>query len=189
MKTLLTEIKTMNQIAGTQMTRQQEIALIKERLEQLNEGESFVKKMEKVNPNWSKEKLIKDIEKEYQKKEITKEQYKQYIKKAETWFDKMQKNGPTVKIGDFVIVNPKKEKLKTLGKIVGETNWEGYYMYMGNPMPKKVPSWKVELYGNKNLGYFKKEPIMYGGKKYYKFGERPYYQCEEGETFEKIKTK
>jgi hypothetical protein len=38
-KTLLQEVKAMNKIAGTQMTKQQEIALIRERLEQLNELE------------------------------------------------------------------------------------------------------------------------------------------------------
>jgi hypothetical protein len=38
-KTLLQEVKAMNKIAGTQMTKQQEIKLIRERLEQLNELE------------------------------------------------------------------------------------------------------------------------------------------------------
>ena len=38
MKNLLNEIKAMNKIAGTQMTKQQEIKLIKERLEQLKEA-------------------------------------------------------------------------------------------------------------------------------------------------------
>lgn len=36
-KTLLQEVKAMNRIAGTQMTAEQEIKIIKERLEQLNE--------------------------------------------------------------------------------------------------------------------------------------------------------
>jgi hypothetical protein len=39
MKNLLNEIKAMNKIAGTQMTKEQEVALIRERLEQLNELE------------------------------------------------------------------------------------------------------------------------------------------------------
>ena len=39
MKNLLNEIKAMNKIAGTQLTKQQEIALIRERLAQLNELE------------------------------------------------------------------------------------------------------------------------------------------------------
>lgn len=39
MKNLLNEIKAMNKIAGTQLTKEQEIALIRERLEQLNELE------------------------------------------------------------------------------------------------------------------------------------------------------
>jgi hypothetical protein len=38
-KGLLQEIKAMNNIAGTQLTKEQEVALIRERLEQLNEGE------------------------------------------------------------------------------------------------------------------------------------------------------
>jgi len=38
-KGLLQEIKAMNNIAGTQLTKEQEVALICERLEQLNEGE------------------------------------------------------------------------------------------------------------------------------------------------------
>jgi hypothetical protein len=38
-KTLLQEVKAMNKIAGTQMTKEQEIAIIRERLEQLNELE------------------------------------------------------------------------------------------------------------------------------------------------------
>ena len=38
MKNLLQEVKAMNKIAGTQLTKQQEIALIKERLEKLNES-------------------------------------------------------------------------------------------------------------------------------------------------------
>jgi hypothetical protein len=37
MKTLLQEVKAMNKIAGTQLTKEQEISLIKERLQQLNE--------------------------------------------------------------------------------------------------------------------------------------------------------
>jgi len=36
-KTLLQEVKAMNKLAGTQMTKQQEIQLIRERLQQLNE--------------------------------------------------------------------------------------------------------------------------------------------------------
>jgi hypothetical protein len=36
-KTLLQEIKAMNKIAGTQLTKEQEIVLIKERIQQLNE--------------------------------------------------------------------------------------------------------------------------------------------------------
>ena len=39
MKNLLNEIKAMNKIAGTQMTKEQEIAIIRERLQQLNELE------------------------------------------------------------------------------------------------------------------------------------------------------
>jgi hypothetical protein len=39
MKNLLNEIKAMNKIAGTQLTKEQEIAIIRERLEQLNELE------------------------------------------------------------------------------------------------------------------------------------------------------
>ena len=38
-KTLLQEVKAMNKIAGTKMTKEQEIALIRERLQQLNELE------------------------------------------------------------------------------------------------------------------------------------------------------
>jgi len=39
MKNLLNEIKAMNKIAGTELTKKQEIAIIRERLEQLNELE------------------------------------------------------------------------------------------------------------------------------------------------------
>jgi hypothetical protein len=39
MKNLLNEIKAMNKIAGTKMTKEQEVAIIRERLEQLNELE------------------------------------------------------------------------------------------------------------------------------------------------------
>jgi hypothetical protein len=38
-KTLLQEVKAMNRIAGTELTKEQEISLIKERLQQLNELE------------------------------------------------------------------------------------------------------------------------------------------------------
>ena len=38
-KALLQEVKAMNKIAGTQMTKEQEIAIIRERLQQLNELE------------------------------------------------------------------------------------------------------------------------------------------------------
>jgi hypothetical protein len=38
-KTLLQEIKAMNKIAGTKLTKEQEVAIIRERLEQLNELE------------------------------------------------------------------------------------------------------------------------------------------------------
>lgn len=41
MKNLLNEIKAMNKIAGTQLTKEQEIAIIRERLEQLNEAAAF----------------------------------------------------------------------------------------------------------------------------------------------------
>jgi hypothetical protein len=41
MKNLLNEIKAMNKIAGTQMTKEQEIKLIRERLEQLNEASAY----------------------------------------------------------------------------------------------------------------------------------------------------
>lgn len=40
-KNLLNEIKAMNRIAGTQLTKEQEVAIIKERLEQLNEASAF----------------------------------------------------------------------------------------------------------------------------------------------------
>lgn len=40
-KTLLQEIKAMNKIAGTQITKEQEIFIIKERLQQLNEAVTF----------------------------------------------------------------------------------------------------------------------------------------------------
>ena len=43
-KTLLQEVKAMNKIAGTEMTVEQEIAIIRERLEQLNELEFGTKK-------------------------------------------------------------------------------------------------------------------------------------------------
>jgi len=41
-KTLLQEVKAMNKIAGTQMTKEQEITLIKERLKELNESAAAV---------------------------------------------------------------------------------------------------------------------------------------------------
>ena len=37
MKTLLNEIKAMNKIAGTQLTKEQEIALIKERINEIED--------------------------------------------------------------------------------------------------------------------------------------------------------
>ena len=57
-KTLLNEIKAMNKIAGTQMTKEQEIAFIKERLEELTEMEfdsqeelDDYKKKHKIRPD------------------------------------------------------------------------------------------------------------------------------------------
>lgn len=41
MKNLLNEIKAMNRIAGTQLTKEQEIGIIRERLQQLNEAAAF----------------------------------------------------------------------------------------------------------------------------------------------------
>ena len=40
-KGLLNEIKAMNKIAGTQLTKKQEISIIRERLEQLNEASAY----------------------------------------------------------------------------------------------------------------------------------------------------
>ena len=44
-KTLLQEVKAMNKIAGTELTKEQEIAIIRERLEQLSEN----KKPQSIN--------------------------------------------------------------------------------------------------------------------------------------------
>ena len=49
MKNLLKEIKVMNRIAGTQLTKEQEITLIRERLEQLNELEFGTQKAGDMN--------------------------------------------------------------------------------------------------------------------------------------------
>jgi IS1 family transposase len=46
MKNLLNEVKAMNKIAGTQMTVEQEVAIIRERLEQLNEATEAYSKAE-----------------------------------------------------------------------------------------------------------------------------------------------
>ena len=48
MKNLLNEIKAMNKIAGTQLTKEQEIAIIRERLEELNEASMKPPKSVKV---------------------------------------------------------------------------------------------------------------------------------------------
>ncbi|CAB4143156.1 hypothetical protein UFOVP449_126 [uncultured Caudovirales phage] len=81
MKGLLNEIKAMNKIAGTQLTKEQEIAIIKERLEQLNEAGGAAAALLRRNNRKKRERFVKFQKKHRQGKS---DWYKEKITNPET---------------------------------------------------------------------------------------------------------
>ena len=96
-KTLLQEVKAMNKIAGTQMTKEQELTLIKERLQQLNE-------LELGTP-----KSTEDI--------------KAFYKKTRKLTDDNNHSEAAIELAKFM---DDKESLKTLDKIKKDRDKRGY---------------------------------------------------------------
>jgi hypothetical protein len=124
-KTLLQEVKAMNKIAGTQMTKEQEIALIRERLQQLNELEFGTQ--DAFDAYQKKHDLRGSTEVSVAGKVMT-------VKKA-----KEQSNDPTVK-GTSVFGNDttktKKQNIfgKMFGKLMGkDTDYEEPEYPEGHP--------------------------------------------------------
>jgi hypothetical protein len=181
MKNLLNEIKAMNKIAGTELTKKQEIAIIRERLEQLNEVDSFAKKMEKMNSGWNRKAVMKMIEKEYEKPEdwadtgfdvsADYEDHQEYLKGVKKWFDKMEKSKPTVKVGDIVKVKARSIGKEVYGRIKKEATMQGNFMFAGNVEPNKIPAWEIECYRDETMKQ--------------KLGTLQYPQHQEGESFRK----
>ncbi len=150
---------------------------------------SFLDNFKKVNPGYNPNKIIADFAKD-SASDIDGDgaDHKRYVKDMKAWFDKMSKKGPTVKVGDLVSVNMKSIGKEGIGKIVSATSMKGDFGFMGQVAPDNQPAWKIEAYGERNIGASKK-PIEYKGKTYYFAGIVYYPQHEEGNknSFSKLK--
>jgi len=161
------------------------------KLKDLLKEVSFLDNFKKVNPGYNPKSIIANFSKE-SGKDMTdasdRADHKRYVKDMTTWFDKMDKKGPTVKIGDLVKVNMRSTGKEGIGKIVAATKMRGNFGFMGQAAPDNQPAWKIDCYTEKNIGTSKK-PIEYNGKPYYYVGTLYYPQHEEGDknTFSKLK--
>ena len=158
--------------------------------EGLNE-ESFLDNFKKVNRGYDPKQIIANFTKQSGKDNADVEDradHKRYVKDMTAWFDKMEKNGPTVKVGDLVKVSMRSNGKEGIGKIVAATKMAGNFGFMGQAAPDNQPAWKIDCYTEKNIGTTKK-PIEYKGKSYYYMGTLQYPQHEEGNknTFSKLK--
>ena len=165
-------------------------------LKSLLKEASFLDNFKKVNSGYNPKKIIADFSKESgtdltDKSTIDpedKKDHERYVKDLKTWFDKMDKKGPTVKVGDLVSVSMKTIGKEGIGKIVKAVTMQGNFGYMGQAAPDKQPSWKIDCYSERNIGT-SKQPIEYKGKSYYYQGTVYYPQHEEGDknAFSKLK--
>jgi hypothetical protein len=166
------------------------------KLKDLLKEASFLDNFKKVNSGYNPKKIIADFTKESgtdlaDKSTIDpedKKDHQRYVKDLKTWFDKMDKKGPTVKVGDLVSVSMKTIGKEGIGKIVKAVTMQGNFGYMGQAAPDKQPSWKIDCYSERNIGT-SKQPIEYKGKSYYYQGTVYYPQHEEGDknAFSKLK--
>jgi DNA-binding Lrp family transcriptional regulator len=166
------------------------------KLKDLLKEASFLDNFKKVNSGYNPKKIIADFSKESgtdlpDKSTIDpedKKDHERYVKDLKTWFDKMDKKGPTVKVGDLVSVSMKTIGKEGIGKIVKAVTMQGNFGYMGQAAPDKQPSWKIDCYSERNIGT-SKQPIEYKGKSYYYQGTVYYPQHEEGDknAFSKLK--
>jgi hypothetical protein len=166
------------------------------KLKDLLKEASFLDNFKKVNSGYNPKKIIADFTKESgtdlaDKSTIDpedKKDHQRYVKDLKTWFDKMDKKGPTVKVGDLVSVSMKTIGKEGIGKIVKDVTMQGNFGYMGQAAPDKQPAWKIDCYSERNIGT-SKQPIEYKGKSYYYQGTVYYPQHEEGDknAFSKLK--
>ena len=166
------------------------------KLKDLLKEASFLDNFKKVNSGYNPKKIIADFTKESgtdltDKSTIDpedKKDHERYVKDLKNWFDKMDKKGPTVKVGDLVSVSMKTIGKEGIGKIVKAVTMQGNFGYMGQAAPDKQPSWKIDCYSERNIGT-SKQPIEYKGKSYYYQGTVYYPQHEEGDknAFSKLK--
>jgi len=151
---------------------------------------SFLDGFKKINSGYDPKSILADFSKKsavnLDGKKISdpgeKADHNRYIKDITTWFSKMEKNGPTVKIGDLVSVYMQSEREMGIGKIVKSTITKGDFGRDGQVAPDKQPAWAIECYTKKNIGTTK-TPIEYKGNKYYYIGTLTYPQYLEGTKY------
>jgi hypothetical protein len=161
------------------------------KLKDLIKEVSFLDNFKKVNPGYNPKSIIANFTK-HSATDMDggddKADHKRYVKDLNAWFDKMDKKGPTVKVGDLVKVNMRSTGKEGIGKIVKATTMAGNFGFMGQAAPDKQPAWKIDCYTEKNIGT-SKSPIEYNGKNYYYIGTLEYPQHMEGDknSFSKLK--
>ena len=135
------------------------------KLKDLLKEASFLDNFKKVNSGYNPKKIIADFSKESGTDLADKddrEDHKRYVKDMIAWFAKMDKKGPTVKVGDLVNVNMRTMRRTGIGKIVKAVEMQGSFGFMGQAAPDKQPAWKIDCYTEKNIGTSKK-PIDVNG--------------------------
>ena len=152
---------------------------------------SFLDNFKKVNSGYNPKKIIADFSKESGTDladKADREDHNRYVKDMIAWFNKMDKKGPTVKVGDLVNVNMRTMRRTGIGKIVKAVEMQGSFGFMGQAAPDKQPAWKIDCYTERNIGT-SKQPIEYKGNTYYYQGTLYYPQHEEGDktAFSKLK--
>jgi hypothetical protein len=131
------------------------------KLKDLLKEVSFLDNFKKVNSGYNPKKIIADFSKESGTDLADKndrEDHKRYVKDMIAWFDKMDKKGPTVKVGDLVNVNMRTMRRTGIGKIVKAVEMQGSFGFMGQAAPDKQPAWKIDCYTERNIGT-SKQPI------------------------------
>ena len=161
------------------------------KLKNLLKEASFLDNFKKVNSGYNPKKIIADFSKESGTDladKDDKKEHQRYVKDLKTWFDTMDKKGPTVKVGDLVSVSMKTIGKEGIGKIVKAVTMQGNFGFMGQAAPDKQPAWKIDCYTERNIGT-SKQPIEYKGTTYYYQGTLYYPQHEEGDktAFSKLK--
>ena len=117
------------------------------KLKDLLKEASFLDNFKKVNSGYNPKKIIADFSKESGTDladKDDKKDHQRYVKDLKTWFDTMDKKGPTVKVGDLVSVSMKTIGKEGIGKIVKAITMQGNFGYMGQAAPDKQPAWKID---------------------------------------------